>query len=296
MPLTPASWSSWVRQENPSASTTAPGGACAHGGQQGGLGDGHRDVVVAALDAEVAGQPAAAADGVDLRAGRGQQRGVGCQPMTACWWQCGWATAVHAVQVGRRPAGCGRQQLGQGAGGRADLRRARVAGQQLGDLAAQHGGARRFQARRWGCRRRTAASRAATLRRSWRRAPSSWPVEIQVSPQHTGWLGELHRVAGRLEHPHRGLADLGREVLGEGVDPEQHRGSWVSGAPGADVAGSMGEPVAEAGRRRPATGAGRRCRPAAWPPPTAGRLRSSALASRGARAARAAQRGSQPSE
>ena len=33
-----------------------------------------------------------------------------------------------------------------------------------------------------------AGSRASRLRRSCRRAPSSWPVEIQVSPQHTGSL------------------------------------------------------------------------------------------------------------
>ena len=43
----------------------------AHGGQQGGLRHGHRDLVVAAFDPEVAGQPAAAADRVDLRAGPG---------------------------------------------------------------------------------------------------------------------------------------------------------------------------------------------------------------------------------
>jgi hypothetical protein len=45
--------------------------------QQGGLGDSDRDVVVAALDAEVAGQAAAAADRVDRRARLAQQGRVG---------------------------------------------------------------------------------------------------------------------------------------------------------------------------------------------------------------------------
>ena len=59
---TPARSSSWVRQENPSASTTASSPARPHGRQQVVLGDRHRHLVVALLDAEVAGQPAAAAD------------------------------------------------------------------------------------------------------------------------------------------------------------------------------------------------------------------------------------------
>ena len=49
----------------------------AHGGQQDGLSHRLGDVVVAAFDTEVPGQAAAAADGVDLGAGAGQQRGVG---------------------------------------------------------------------------------------------------------------------------------------------------------------------------------------------------------------------------
>ena len=53
-------------------------------------------------------------------------------------------------------------------------------------------------------------------------AMPSWPVEIHVSPQHRLLVGEAHGEAGGLEHLHRGRADPGVEVVGEGVRPEQH--------------------------------------------------------------------------
>ena len=60
----------------PSASTTAPG-LPRTAGQQVGLGDGDRDLVVALLHAEVAGQAAAAGDPGDRRAGALEQPLVG---------------------------------------------------------------------------------------------------------------------------------------------------------------------------------------------------------------------------
>ena len=71
------SCSSWVRQEKPSARTTAPAAQAGHRGQQLLAGDGHRDVVVAALHAPVAGEAAAPAEPGDGRAGVGQQGRVG---------------------------------------------------------------------------------------------------------------------------------------------------------------------------------------------------------------------------
>lgn len=49
----------------------------ADGGQQRGLRDRHRDVVVAAFDTKITSQTAATADGADLGPCSGEQRGVG---------------------------------------------------------------------------------------------------------------------------------------------------------------------------------------------------------------------------
>ena len=59
------------------------------------------------------------------------------------------------------------------------------------------------------------------MRRSTFLAVSSWPVEIQVSPQHSGSVGIVTRPAGVLEQLDGRLADVRVEVIGEGVRPEQ---------------------------------------------------------------------------
>ena len=52
---------------------------------------------------------------------------------------------AHAAEVRWRPPGITGQQLGQRAGDGADLAGTRVGRQQLGDIAAENGGARGFQ-------------------------------------------------------------------------------------------------------------------------------------------------------
>ena len=168
--------------------STASCGGGAHGRQQRGLGDRHRHLVVAALDAEVAGQPAAAADRVDRRRRRRRSSAASAsQPITACWWQCGWATAVHAGRSGGVQPAVRGEQLGEGAGRGARPGPARgssgSSSAQVVRSTAVHDGS----SPTIGMPRRAApVERVQACARSCRRAPSSWPVEIQVSPQHTG--------------------------------------------------------------------------------------------------------------
>ena len=106
------------------------------------LRDRHRDVVVPALDAPVAGQPAAAAEPGDAGAASASSCASADQPMTEAWWQCGCATISSPPstaapsrawrRAARRACGCPGDPLG---GRPAD---------QLQRLAAQRGGARRL--------------------------------------------------------------------------------------------------------------------------------------------------------
>jgi hypothetical protein len=89
----------------------------ADGGQQGGLGHGGRDVVVAALDAEVAGQATAAPHRGDLGTGPGQQRGVGVPAHHGVVVAVRLGDRAHAAEVRRIPSGRAGQQFGQRAGG-----------------------------------------------------------------------------------------------------------------------------------------------------------------------------------
>ena len=84
-------------------------------------------------------------------------------------------------------------------------------------------------------RRRYGAS-ASTVRCSTRRAVASWPVEIQVRPQHSGWLGHDDPPARRLQHLDRRLPDRGGQVVGEGVRP-QHDLAAQPGRPGVAPGG-----------------------------------------------------------
>ena len=77
-----------------------------YGGQQVVLGDGHARLVVAELHPEVACQPAAAADPLHLRAGAGQQRGVGLPPDDRVVVAVRLGHDLDAGQVGRRPLPC----------------------------------------------------------------------------------------------------------------------------------------------------------------------------------------------
>ena len=212
-------------------------------------------------------------------------------PCTACWWQCGWATARHAGQRGRRPA----RRLGRAArpaSGSAARPPARRAGRRAA-ARGRRGAARRCTtapARRSGCR----PCGRVDQRVEGAAQPAAGAVELAGGdpgqPAADRLVGDLHVVAGVLEHPHRGLADLGAEVVGEGVDPQHDRACrWRPGALGVNQR-------AERLRREPRQRAARvdAARPLGQAAP-ARRCAAAALASRGARLASRAQRGSQPS-
>src|SRR3954469_14793384 len=66
----------------------------AQAGQQDAFGAGLADRPVAAFEAEVPGQAAAAGLQLfGLDPGPSRRRWSASQPMTACWWQCTWARA-----------------------------------------------------------------------------------------------------------------------------------------------------------------------------------------------------------
>ena len=196
---------------------------------------------------------------------------------------------AHAAEVGRLPSGRAGQQLGQRAGGGGDVPGPRVIGQQVGDLAAQHGGARRLEAddRHAGAQRRTERPQAAPQL-------TAGAVELAGGdprqPAAHGPARDLHRVPGRLEHPYGGLADLGGEVVGERVT---HSSTGVPAARDVPArAANQARKVCAANR-----GSGRRASipPSRLASPASPGARSVALASPGAREASQAQRGSQPS-
>ena len=118
----------------------------ADGGQQRGLGDRLRDVVVAALDTEVAGQAAAATHRGDLGTGPGQQRGVSVPAHHGVVVAVRLSHRMDAGEIGWLPAAGPGQQLGQRAGSGLGPGGAWVVRQQLGYLAAQHGRARGLEA------------------------------------------------------------------------------------------------------------------------------------------------------
>ena len=191
-----------MRQENPSASTTASAPGRPHRRQQGVLGDRDRDVVVPLLDAEVAGQPAAAAEPGHRGAGPGEQRGVGLQAQHRRVVAVRLHHDRRAGEVRRPSSPAGPSSSASVRTPRGDLARPRV-----GDAARRRRSAappgRTARARRSGRpRRRTGAARP-TVRPTIRRAASSWPVVIQVSPQHARSAHHARPGAGALEQRRR---------------------------------------------------------------------------------------------
>ena len=151
------------------ASRTAGSSCCS--------GDRHRHVVVAALDAEVAGQPAAAAEPGDAGAGpraaarrrptspspRGGGSAAGRRPPA----RPGPAAPSPGWRRAARP-GCGCRRRPRSAAGAAD---------QLERLAAQHGGAGRLHARRSATPASTSGASASTVcreDRAGRRRAGRW--------------------------------------------------------------------------------------------------------------------------
>ncbi len=283
----------------------------AHRGEQRRLRDRDGDVVVAALDAEVAGQAAAAPDRVDRGARLAQQRRVRAPAEHGVLVAVRLRHAGDARQVGRRPAVGGGQQLGESLDRAAKRRGPAVAWQQFRRVAAQRRRTRRLKTDDGDARvdgRLQGAQRPSELA----------PGAVQLAGGDPGQTaadvlaGDRDVVARGFEHRHRGLADLGRERVGERVHPQVDGLAGGAGRAGLPVTGTgdrrplaAREPLAEALRREarqipPAVDATaplhqrRRFTSAAT-----GATRSDAFASRaspGDRVVSAAQRGSQPSE
>ena len=133
----------------------------------------------------------------------------------------------------------------------------------------------------------SAPSRARRLRRSWRRAPSSWPVEIQVSPQHTGWpvIPTAYPAASSTRTAAWPTSGVKWSV---NVSTHSRTGDPARGGRRANQSRKVRAAKRGSGRRA-STPASHLAGPAraSW--------LSAAFASPGAREASAAQRGSQPS-
>lgn len=141
----------------------------ANRGQQRVLGDRHRDVVVALLEPEVAGQ--------QLRIGFPAQH-------TTAWWQCGCAAA-------RLPARSGGRYPSVSASCSASVRTEAATSEASGSSGSRWRASLRSTAVHEGSSPTSGvpvlagSASAATVRRSWTRAASSCPVEMSVSPQHS---------------------------------------------------------------------------------------------------------------
>ena len=236
----------WVRQLYPSASDQGVRVGVAQRGQELVLRAGHGHVVVAVLEAEVAGE--AAAPGVehlevDARrrghraVGVGAEHGVlvavGLHHRTTV--QPAWPAASRAPSRAAAPRACRSARPG----GARPRRRA-------GARAGRTGTPRRSSVRApaTGVPSRSAGRSTSRVRRSTRVAIGSCPVEIQVRPQHTSPVGHGDLEARGLEHGDRRARDGRVERVGEGVRPQQHP------APGVrrrrDLGAASGEPRAEA--------------------------------------------------
>ncbi len=116
---------------------------------------------------------------------RAYTRRSASSPSTACWWQCGWAMAGIAAS-GRRRGACSPTRSSSSAKvatRRARRAAARVVGQQLRQVGAEHRRDRTVPAPPRARPRRAAATPSEW--RSTRRAMPSCPVVCQVSPQQT---------------------------------------------------------------------------------------------------------------
>ena len=216
-----------------------------------------------ALDAEVAGQAAAPTDRFDRRTGPPQQRLVGRPTHNG---------VVVAVRLSHRPdtgeVGQVHVPLGEelrertsGPGDRGRPLPVGVVGEQVEGVAAEHGRAGRLQAddRDAGRGRRRERGHAAAENLSGTvELTGADPGEAAAQPAGRDAYGE----ARALEHGDRGDAHVRREVVGERVDPEEHRiagRARVVGEPLPERTGGKARRVAariDAGEAFPDAGAG----------------------------------------
>ena len=190
--------------------------------QQGSLADRHRDpVVVAALEAERSGHPAAAAvGGVDLQAAGPEDRELGLEAED----RLVVAMAVDeglAVEVGRSVAVAAGEELAERLRLGREAAGVIVAVEEVRRLVAKDRDARRLEAddRRPGPDL-VAELREDGLQEMLRLSQVAPVVERPATAQRA--LRDDDLAAGRLEDLDRGLGNLRMEVVVERVDPEDH--------------------------------------------------------------------------
>ena len=223
MTARPARCSSWVRQEKPSASTTTSCGAPRTAGS--------RAVSATATDTswcprstpKLPARPQHPPTAVDRRAGPRQQRRVGrpAQSRRVGGSAVGPPPGPRSGRATRQPRSVRNSASVRLAPATVAARSGRSP-EQVGGVAAEHGRAGRLETDDRDAAVAERPASAVALRRNCLRAPSSCPVLIQVRPQHTGGR-DAYRKAGALEHADGRDAHVRREVVGERVDPEQHR-------------------------------------------------------------------------
>ena len=203
-PGRPASWSSWVRQEKPSARTTASAPASRTAGSS--------CCSAIATDTswwprstpQLPASPQQPPSRVTRAPARAQQRRR--RPTSPAPTRGGSAAGrrPRARPATAAPSRASRRAARRACGCRAATPLGVRAADQLERVAAQHRGARGLDAdhRDAGVDQRAPASRRS--RRGSARAASSWPVVIQVEPAAGVVAGHLHPVAGRLQHPDGG--------------------------------------------------------------------------------------------
>jgi hypothetical protein len=195
-------------------------------GPQAPLGAGGRHFVVPALEAEVAGQAAAAGvEDVHINAAAPQDLGVGVEThdrvLVAVDLRDGAAVlapgGLHVPPYAPGPA-CLDEQFGEGLGPLGEQPGV-IAGQQFRGVGAEHGATARLE------------------HHDGNAGPEVREQGLDGAPQHAGRHAELaggdpgepaaHRAGGHLhletralEHGHRRVGDLGMEVVAEGVRPQ----------------------------------------------------------------------------
>ena len=254
----------WVRQLKPSASTRALGAAARTAGQQHPLGGAPGHLVVAALEAEVAGQAAAAGVQHVRRRPRpgASARGRRRCPVTACWWQ--WVCTV--ARPGRARGGCqpsARVRARSSARVQGLLARAGdvlVAGEQFGRVGAEDRGAGRLQADDRGTGRdpRREHARRCGAARAGRCRAGRWRSRSGRSRRRRAGTRDAEAGVPPAPRPRPGRPPGGS--VGEGVRPQQHRpagrrgrlGGAAAPAPPPVNGSSANSGTSRSGRRRPA--------------------------------------------
>ena len=212
------------------------------------LGDFDGDVDVARLEAEVSGEAAAPADGrgVDPRALH--ELGVGVRA------EHGVLVAVRLdqgspVDVRRLPPVGRGEQLGEGPGLVAQAQHVVVVRKELRTVGSEDGCAARFEPDHQ-------PARPEVWGQLTQRAAQDALGDVELAggdpgqPAAHGAFRDHHPVAGVLEDLDRCLADVGVQVVGEGVRPEHHLSSFAGPAGPTGPVG-VGEPVVGEVRHRP---------------------------------------------